>query len=194
MNKGITMLLGDVALKCISNKMHFNLQHKKVVDELDLPCSGFFDEKSIVVATDKKFRVDWVGTLIHESCHLDQFLEKSPAWVNDNVGLNIVESWVDEKIKNKSKALKSFINVIEMELDCEKRSIKKFKKYKIKFNKNLYIKQANAYLYSYIYAFVNKKWYPTPYEKNGIVDKMPSNFLKPVDYYTTFFKVEKYYK
>lgn len=194
MQNNIPALLGDIALKCVHNKINFNLDFKKVVDELELPCSGFFDEKSIVVATDKKNKIDWIGTLIHESCHLDQFLEKSKAWVEDDVGLIVVENWIHGKIKDKSKAFKSFVSVINMELDCEKRSVKKFEKYKIKFNKKQYIKQANAYLYSYVYAFKNKKWYPTPYEKKTIVNKMPSEFLKPLEYYTTYLKVENYFK
>lgn len=194
MNKGIKALIGDVALKCISNKIGLNLEFKKVVDEQEFPCSGFFDEKTLTVATNKKDELEWVGVIIHESCHLDQYLEKSPVYMKDDLGLYIVEDWIKGKQKDKKKAIKAFMDTVYMELDCEMRSVKKFKKYKIKFNEKEYIRQANAYLYSYVYAFLNKKWYPTPYEKKSIVKNMPTKFKKPVDYFTDYYTVEKYFK
>lgn len=193
MQTGITALLGDIAYKCVTNKMGLNLEFKKVVDEQEFPCSGFFDEKSLVVATNKKNKLDWIGTVIHESCHLDQFIEKSAVYMKDDLGLYVVEDWIKGKQNDKKKALNAFMDTIHMELDCEIRSVKKFKKYKIKFNEKEYIKQANAYLYSYVYAFLNKKWFPTPYEKKSIVKHMPFKFLKPIDYFTSFYSVEKYF-
>lgn len=194
MEKGIKALLGEVAYKCVSNRLSFNLEFKKLVDEQEFPCSGFFDEKSLVVATKKKTYIDWIGTVVHESCHLDQYLEKSPLYIKDDIGLYVVEDWIKNKQTDKKKAMKAFMDTIYMELDCEIRSVKKFKKYKIKFNEKEYIKQANAYLFSYVYAFLNKKWYSVPYEKKSIVKNMPSKFKNPIDYFTDFYSVEKYFK
>ena len=194
MEKGIKTLLGDIAYKCICNKLSFNMEYEKVVDVMKFPCSGFFDEKALVVATNKKNKIDWTGTVIHESCHLDQYLEKSPVYTKGDIGLHVVEDWITGKQKDKKKAMKAFMDTVYMELDCEIRSVKKFKRYKIKFNEKEYIRQANAYLYSYVYGFLNKKWFPTPYEKKSIVKNMPSKFCKPVDYFTNFYSVEKYFK
>lgn len=194
MEKGIKNLLGDIAYKCICNKLSFNLEFEKVVDVMKFPCSGFFDEKALVVATNKRNKIDWAGTVIHESCHLDQYLEKSAVYLKGDKGLLVVEDWIQGKQHNNKKAKIAFLDTVHMELDCEIRSVKKFKKYKIKFNETEYIKQANAYLYSYVYGYLNKKWYPTPYEKSIIVKNMPVKFKKPVEYFTDFYSVEKYYK
>lgn len=194
MQKQISALLGDIACKCISNGVGFNLDFKRLVDEQEFPCSGFFDEKTLVVATNKKCKLDWIGTIIHESCHLDQFIEKSKVYMKDDLGLYVVEDWIKGKQKDKKKAFKAFIDTIRMELDCEQRSVKKFKKYKIKFDEKEYVQQANAYIFSYVYAFLNKKWYPVPYEKKSIVRRMPNEFKKPVDYFTYYYTVERYFK
>lgn len=194
MQKGIKDLLGDVACKCVHHNISLKLESKQVVDEMEFPCSGFFDESNLVVATRKKNELDWVGTLIHESCHLDQCVEKCKEYIKDELGLFVVEDWIRGKQKDKNKAMRAFTRTIAMELDCEIRSVRKFKKYKIKFNEQEYIKQANAYLFSYVYAFVNKKWYPVPYEQTCIVKHMPAKFKKPNDYFSDYSLVEKHYK
>jgi hypothetical protein len=45
-----------------------------------------------------------------------------------------------------------------------------------------------------VYGYLNKKWYPTPYEKSIIVKNMPAKFKKPDEYFHDFYSVEKYYK
>jgi hypothetical protein len=193
MRGNIEKLLGDIASKCICNKISFNLEYKKLVDESNLPCSGYFDETSLVVAVDKKNETDWIGTLIHESCHLDQFLQKSKLWINDNIGLDIVEEYVKNRKKDKKKVLNAIKNTMLLEIDCEKRSIKKFKKYKINIDLKKYIREANAYIFSYVYAYENKKWYPVPYENLKITKNMPCIFLKLDDYFKEYEKYKSLY-
>jgi hypothetical protein len=177
MNKNIKQLIGDVAFKCIQNKMFFHLDYVNKVDQENLPCSGYFDEKNLVVATNKKNVREWLDVLVHESCHLDQFLEKSKLWVSDSESLCVVEAWINKKNISEQRRDKGFKNTIALELDCEKRTIAKIKKYKLDICKEEYIQKANSYLFAYLYALIYKKWYPTPYENPRIWKKMPTIFL-----------------
>jgi hypothetical protein len=193
MNKNIQKLIADVSMQCVENKINFRLEYKSQVDEENMPCSGYFDENSLVVATKKKKMEDWLDVLVHESCHLDQFLAGSKVWTPDSDALNIVEDWIHGKnIKNK-KLIKGFRNAIALELDCEKRSIKKIKKYKLPIDSKKYIQKANAYLFSYLYAYVKKAWYPKPYENPKIYLNMPKEFLSLDEYFTLSTPYFKYF-
>jgi hypothetical protein len=183
MNTGITKLIADVSKKCIENKINLRLEYAEQVDTNNIPCSGYFDEESLVVATKKKDVQDWLDILIHESCHLDQFVEKSKVWTPDELGLFVVEAWIRNKKINSKKAIEAFHNTILLELDCEKRTVKKIKKYKLSFNIDLYIQKANAYLYGYGVSYKKKVWPNRPYEKLFIVNKMPKKFLKTEEYF-----------
>lgn len=179
-------LLGDIALKCIKNKITFKLDYTSHVDIDGLPCSGYFDEKTLCVAVDKKQELEWVMVLIHEDCHVDQWLEDSSYWVPDKDAINIVEGWINGKRYTKKRLLQGFDNTIAIELDCEKRSVAKAKKYKIPFSVKQYTQQANAYLFGYVATYYTKKWYKSPYENVNIWSKMPETFLELPEYYSSF--------
>ena len=183
MNTKITKLIADVSRKCIDNKINFRLEYAEQVDTNNIPCSGYFDEKSLVVATKKKNLQDWLDILIHESCHLDQFVEKSKVWCPDEIGLFVVERWIQNKKINLKKTVEAFHNTILLELDCEKRTVKKIKKYKLKFNTDLYIQKANAYLYGYGVSFKKRIWPNRPYERLSVINEMPKRFLKTEEYF-----------
>lgn len=193
MNQGTKKLLADISLKCIRNNITLRLENKHLVDMDNLPCSGYFDESSLVVATKKTKTSEWITTLLHESCHMDQYLEKSKVYISDNVGLNIVEDWINKKSINKTRLHNGFKNTILLELDCEKRTIKKIKKYKLNISISKYIQEANAYLFSYIYALEEKKWYKAPYENMNIVKAMPKTFLHLDDYFKKYKNYKKYF-
>lgn len=194
MNTNITKLIADISKKCIENKINFRLEYAEQIDTNNIPCSGYFDESSLVVATKKKNIQDWLDILIHESCHLDQFVEKSPVWVPDELGLYVVEDWIKNKKINSKKVETAFINTINLELDCEKRTVRKIKKYKLKINTKEYIQKANSYLFGYGVSFHKKTWPSTPYEKPYIYKKMPKKFLKAEDYFNIPSEILKLYK
>jgi hypothetical protein len=115
-------------------------------------------------------------------------------WVPDEKSLFVVEKWIEGKSLSKTKLHEGFYNTVALEIDCEKRTIKKLRKYKIAFNESLYIQKANAYLFSYGYALLNKKWYKKPYEKIFICKKMPKVFLTPREYLDPSSKYLQYFK
>lgn len=182
MINNIEQLISDVANKCVQNKINFRLEYAKHVDVENIPCSGYFDEKTLAVATKNNY-LNWLGILIHESCHLDQFLEGGDIWIPDKDALTIVENWIHGKNVARRRLDKGFKNTIALELDCEKRSVQKIKKYDLPIEINDYIQKANAYLFSYMYAYVNKTWYIKPYEKKRICANMPTKFLTVDQYF-----------
>ena len=193
MNKGIQKLIADTAYKCVNHGISFRLEYTNQVNQENLPCSGYFDEKILAVAVNKPKTIDWVDVLAHESCHLDQFVEKHKLWVSDEKSLTIVEGWIRKKAYSKKELLTGFINTIALELDCEQRTVKKLLKYKIPFNKKAYIQKANSYLFSYAYTLQNKKWFPTPYEKPYIYNNMPTKFMTVNQYLDLTSKYLQYF-
>ena len=95
----------------------------------------------------------------------------------------VVESWIQNKKINSKKAIEAFHNTILLELDCEKRTVKKIKKYKLNFDIDIYVQKANAYLYGYGVSFKKKIWPSRPYERPSVINKMPKSFLKTEEYF-----------
>lgn len=193
MNNNVKKLIGDIANKCLANGFSFKLEAKKSVQAGEgIDCSGYFDEKDLVVASAKK---DWRDVLVHESCHLDQFVENSKYWDDGECGIIILDKWLMKKANyNKKRLEKAIQNTILLELDCEKRTVKKMIRYGIKFNKTKYIQKANAYLLSYWASYRDRKWYPFPYERKNIFENMPKVFMKAEEYLTSDNKWLKLYK
>lgn len=192
MKPNVKKLIADIIEKCLENKCSFQIIPKHSVDSGGIKCSGFYDEDSLMVAAGKK---EWLDVLVHESCHLDQHIEKVSCWENGEVGINLIDSWLLKKKNISKKRLeKSIKDTILLELDCEIRTVKKMQKYKISFNKELYIQKANSYLFSYWATLRDRKWYPFPYEKPNIYKKMPKYFLKPKFYFQDLEEWLKLYK
>lgn len=176
----LTQFLGDTVKKCVENDIELKLvPEKSVTVDTNIKCSGYFDNTSLVVATGKS---DWVDVLVHETCHLDQYLEKIPVYDLGDCGITVVDNWLAGKQVSEKKLKTAFENSIMMELDCERRTVKKIEKYKLKINITKYIQQVNAYLFSYWATYKNRKWYPFPYNTPKIVNNMPKKFLSTKEY------------
>jgi hypothetical protein len=139
----------------------------------------------LVVAGGKK---EWLDVLVHESCHMDQYLEGYKYWKCGDSSLLIIDAWLTGKKKTHKELVKATKNVIMLELDCERRTVQKMKKYKIPFNASLYTQKANSYLFGYWATLRDRKWYPFPYEKKEIYSKMPKTFLEPKEYTNNYEK------
>jgi hypothetical protein len=174
MNQGIKRLIADTAAVCVANKIELRITNTHAVNADNIITSGYFDDASLVVAGGKR---DWVDVLAHESCHMDQFLEKDLIYMTSDNSLSAIDDWLAGKEFSNTNLIQKFIDVIVMELDCEKRTVKKLKKYKIYPNMENYIKQVNAYLFGYWATFRDRVWCPFPYNNKKIVNKMPGKFL-----------------
>lgn len=144
---------------------------------------------------------DWFTTFIHETSHLDQFLEFSPYWNNVFIGgihnsNSLIDKYLIGEPYNKSLLRKAVKAVTALEWDCERRAIEKIKEYAIPIDVENYILNANAYLFShsmllYLDSHKNGTW-PTPSDE--LFDKLPTNFLPLESYYKIPRVLKKYYK
>lgn len=130
----------------------------------NIKCGGYFQERErktpgvIEVATNKPI-VNWLSILVHESSHMDQWIEQCDIWVKyDNVNPHIMDSWLEGKDYNMNTVEKVINTARDMELDCEKRTVAKIKKYKLPINIGDYIQRANCYIFFYNYLKITRRW------------------------------------
>lgn len=180
-------LIGDIVMKCVENNTSFILKNQKYVYIGKTKLSGYFLEDKEIKAICRTDFKKWFHTLVHESCHLDQYLDKRFPWKKTNMNLVVLDNWLSRKKPVAySELFCAFKTAMSLELDCEKRTIKKLKKYNIPLDD--YIQSANAYLFSYVYAFNTKKWYSMAYTKPKIIEGMPEKLLTINGYFKKFNK------
>jgi hypothetical protein len=157
----------------------------KKVNVGDARCEGYFSvgdtkkERQIRVA---KAGETWIYVLAHEYCHFLQWLETPQRTLDsqDNAQ-HIVHcvsvGQVDPKWKQ-SLIRWAFRVVAENERDCERRTVRLLEEWSIPFNKDMYIKKANLYVYLHHmwreYHFLKTKF--NVYKSNKILDILPNNF------------------
>lgn len=181
--------LNFVKNKCEENKVEFNLSKEEHLIMGGFQCSGYFDEKKpeLAVATGKPFK-DWIEILVHEYCHLNQFLEKSHEWTERMIGgiesSAILDLWLNKQIElNPGQLFDCVMRIITVEKDCEIRSVEVILDKKLPINTDLYIRKANAYVLGYHVIKNNRRWYnnnKSPYSIEKVTDLMPNHFK--IDY------------
>lgn len=145
-------------------------------------CTGYFSPDPPELAVAEKSKEFW-SVLVHEFCHMQQWIEKTPVWTNDTtkggfeswelmVGYMNGEKYPQEDIDE------AFEIIIRCERDCDMRSVKMIKKYNLPIDTKKYIKQSNAYHYFYHVVKEKKKWYGKQpiYSKKNVLDACPDNF------------------
>ena len=142
----------------------------------NIKCSGYFDEESkqLVVAMN---RPDWLGILVHEYCHLTQWVDGVKVWTDGCEGLIKVEEWLEGK---NVRGIKSALaKSRDLELDNEKRAVKLIKKWELDVNIEHYIQKANAYVQFYNWMKETRRWATpknSPYRNETIISSMPKRF------------------
>ena len=154
-------------------------------------CSGYFsgDDKELVVATGKD-KQDWLEILVHESCHMDQWFEKAPVWMNLDISgsdtnyIGLFDKWLGKEIELDKSTLRSCIQaIIDVEIDCEKRAVDLIKKFNLDIDVDNYIRKSNAYVLFYHVVRSKRLWSlpgKAPYMISQLVEMMPNHF--DIDY------------
>lgn len=130
-------------------------------------CSGFFDSAAsppqIVVAgvrPDYRF----LGTLLHEFNHAEQWAEGNWFWEQTSKADDIWNALKGKKVAN--QAVKWGIQR-DMEADCERRTVRLIKELGADIEIDAYCQAANAYLHFYNLLAETKRWFAkgkSPYE------------------------------
>lgn len=133
---------------------------------------------------------EWLGILVHESCHMDQWLEGVQVWKDiypKGKDLDdMFDKWIDGK-QYPIAVIVDFLKKIQLvELDCEKRTVNKIIEYNLPIDIKQYIKNANSYIYFYRAILGIQKWCDIPpYAVKEITDLMPDYFLVDEAYFQT---------
>lgn len=160
-------------------------------DNPNSACNGYFDdeEQEFGVACGQPFK-DWIITFIHESCHVDQWVEEDDNFMGGTIGsviraYDLLDLWLNHNIELTGKQLDEVIKkTMIVELDCERRAIRKIKKYKLPINTRDYARRANAYVYFYFSMKYSREWYKIdeePYSFPEILDAMPTSLSGKYD-------------
>lgn len=165
---------------CKENDVRFYQGRGKFIKLSDsIKCAGYFDHTNKVLAYASKHPFA-LGILVHESCHLDQWLE-NPKFFKEFDKCVVIDEWLSGK-EVSSKRLDDAIKMaMELELDCEKRSVKKIKKFNLPLDPKVYTRRANVYIYFYLWLRKTRRWSSpsnSPYQIAEIVNSVPSRFLK----------------
>lgn len=168
--------------KCRSHDIKITLPKVRGVFHDGVMCGGYFEENPLefVVAVGRGPRI-WFNTFVHESCHMDQWIEGSSIWnrkINGKDPLDLIDLWIANKLDLDDKTLTEAIDIaLEIELDCEKRSVEKIKKYNLPIKIETYIKKSNAYVWSYRFLKETRDWNHTAlYEVPAVWRAMPKHF------------------
>lgn len=168
--------------KCRFHNIKITIPKVRGVVHDGVTCSGYFEEDPLefVVATGRSPKF-WFSTFVHESCHMDQWIESIPIWnqkINSKDPLDLIDLWVTNEVSLDDKTLADAIDIaLEIELDCEKRSVEKIKEYNLPIKIETYIKKSNAYVWSYRFLKETRNWDHTAlYEIPAVWRAMPKHF------------------
>lgn len=198
----VKAFISDLKIKCKDNNVKLRIENKPGIPYTDnedgIMVNGFFDgdTRTLACAVGKDIEY-WLTILIHESSHMDQFLESDPTWIN-NIGLIQTDLWLSGDDEVDMDVIENEIRTgIDVEVDCEKRSVEKIKKWNLDtvINVEEYIQKSNAYILFYRWMHKVRSWYSIgkePYNIKEIVSQMPTNFN--VDYSKLTPRLEEIFK
>jgi hypothetical protein len=148
-------------------------------------CSGLFaDEPNPCLTVNITKNIDeWLPVFVHETCHKDQFIEKTDIWSakigEDHDALDIFDMWIEHHVELKKHQLRPILeHIVQVELDCERRAVIKMQQHNLPINVIEYIQKANSYVW-YYHAAAHHRAYTqrsSPYINPEIWTKMPVDF------------------
>ncbi len=195
----VLRFIEDLETKCKEYGVKLVLYDMKFIENDGDKFGGWFDadNKELHCAFPDKIQTKYVELLVHESCHMDQWIENTKYWTIERRNNSLTEVWKILKGEKVDKLKYHLKNVQMMEAECEKMSIQKIKDYDLGINIERYAMKANSYLLFYSVLVETKKWtdYP-PYKFKdiwrGLPDKILSNFEISEDLKQLYF--DKCYK
>ncbi len=170
---GIDSFIQEVRDRCNDLNIKLVFKNTKSIEvEKGIRCSGYFDHYNDLLIIAKGSPL-WLGNLVHESCHLDQWCEQSEIWKKESKnGTTTLDKWLlGKKVESLTKSIN---NLILLELDCEKRAIEKIVKHDLPINTVTYIQRANEVLMYYRFVHKTGRW---SNKTLNTYHKFPSKFM-----------------
>lgn len=98
----------------------------------------------------------WLGTFLHEYCHLTQWAEGAPIWRNADAW-GKVGPWLEGKhVKGVEEAI---AELRELEADCERRTVRLIRELNAPIDIDEYCRASNSYIHFYNTMAETRKWY-----------------------------------
>lgn len=179
-----------VRLKCVAAGVRFVRSETETVSYSDsMKVAGYFDDgewrggpPELAFAAG---RPDSLEILLHESCHMDQFLEDDPLWDACADSSAVLDEWLGGEDHDRPTVVAAVSHLVAIELDCERRSIAKAGQMGLGIDLGRYVKKANGYLYFYAWVRDRRTWCApgyAPYQIDGVLELCPSALLTPEQY------------
>lgn len=116
---------------------------------------GYFCGESKVLAVACGRTQDaWLGVLLHEYCHLTQWVEGQPDWLAYDE--KMWEWLAGKRVTNPKRAIAS---VQRVEADCERRALRLAREMDAPIDLDRYARAANAYIHFHNLIGETRKWY-----------------------------------
>ena len=178
-------LIIDVRKKAKEHDIQVKFVDKEIVFAAGDPngCTGYFDENERVLCVSnlKNERV-FLSLLVHESSHMDQYIHDQYLWSKCSPGYNIFFEWLEGSTIVKQEVLQEAVqDIIRIELDAERRAIKKINYYNLDIDISYYIQSTNAYLYGYLFSLETRHWTPQIYFNKKVISACSTRLKKSYD-------------
>ena len=154
------------------------LKNQKYFLDEGVPIGGYFLEEplELAVAINKPKKI-WIPYLIHEDSHLDQWIDQYTNTQVKGCASELMHSWIAGNNYPTEIIHKAIESLREMELDCERRALKKIKQFDLPIDQLYYIKSAAINIHQYNYALFRRKYLrkgkTLPYENKQLISEMP---------------------
>lgn len=180
---GYEQLISDIEKTAKENGVKLILPETETVEYNGFECSGYFIDNgnpTLACGIGGDVKV-WGPILAHESSHMDQWIEQCPEWKGNYYKgkecVDWLEDWTVDKVKLTEQELDKIIDgAIGVELDCEKRTIEKEKKYNLPVNITEEIQKSISYIWFYRFLKESKKWGKSTYKIKEVWSVMPKSF------------------
>jgi hypothetical protein len=187
--KRVAEFLGKCILKYHDKSIHFAPQKYLMVGGVS--CVGWADDFGVKIATRNEKR-EWLSWFVHETCHLDQNAAKPKWFATSSDAVLQFEEWLGgRRVKNIDKIIRQ---CIQLEHDCEERTIRKIHRFKLPINVKEYAQKANAYLLGYYQSGIDRQWCKKSTDEDFIWKSLPQKLftlkgaLKPAKEYLELFE------
>ena len=164
--------------ECEANGVKLRLGRGRNVKSGKLMCSGFFDDTVPELAV-AMGREDSLPILIHEYNHMMQWKEDCPVWRDCGSSCEMLDAWIEGETFDAETINRAIDRIIDIELDCEKRTVEFITSSGIDIDVSEYTKKSNAYILFYNMIRDTRKWYSSdkkPYDVKEVWSKMPDKF------------------
>jgi hypothetical protein len=179
MDKNTQAFIDHVQSECKKHKVKFKPYKRSYIKLTDgIKCGGFFDDnaKPPILAF-AQGREDFLGLMVHEYCHMTQWLDQIPLWAESETALSIMWNWLAGE---DHEDIDWAIGIArDLELDNEKRTTEMIIKWNLPIDPVEYVKKSNAYVLFYNYIKTTRKWSEpdnSPYTNMNIVNAMSDKF------------------